>query len=138
IALSLTANTAGIDCTRKAAATCGLSSMLTLTSSTRSRASSTTFSRTGPSCLQGPHHGAHRSMTTVTSAERSITSVWNVASVTSETITENVTLPGAGYFRELRFVAMPDIEGAGIEGITVGPVTEWLRAHLTGLGGALP
>ena len=37
----------------------------------------------GPSVLHGPHHSAHRSTTTGTVVDRSITAVWNVASVTS-------------------------------------------------------
>ena len=39
---------------------------------------STTFSRIGPSVLHGPHHSAHRSTTTGTCVERSITSASNV------------------------------------------------------------
>ena len=34
-------------------------------------------------CWHGPHHGAHRSTITTLCIERSTTSVWNVASVTS-------------------------------------------------------
>ena len=42
-------------------------------------------SSTGESCLQGPHHSAHRSTTTGTSSERSRTSAWNISSLTSTT-----------------------------------------------------
>jgi hypothetical protein len=46
----------------------------------------------GPSVVQGPHQGAHRSTTTGTSEERLSTSSSNVASVTSIIST---TIPGA-------------------------------------------
>ena len=77
------AKTAGMDWTWKAAATWGLLSMSTLASATWPPVSPTTRSRMGPSVRHGPHHSAHRSTTTGTSWERSSTSRWNVASVTS-------------------------------------------------------
>ena len=57
--------------------------MFTLTSTTLPSVASMTDSIIGPSVLHGPHHGAHRSTTTVTSLDFSITSDSNVASVTS-------------------------------------------------------
>ena len=72
------AKTAGIDCTLNARATAGLSSTLTLASSTAPPVSATAFSIIGPRVLHGPHHGAHRSTITGTVALRSSTSVWNV------------------------------------------------------------
>ena len=80
---SLNPTTIGIDCTRNAWAIPGFSSMSTLTSTALPPVSPTTFSRIGASVLHGPHHGAHRSTTTAAVAERSMTSVWKVASVTS-------------------------------------------------------
>ena len=77
------ANTAGMDWTRNAWAMFGLASTSTLASSTWPSVAATTFSMIGPSCLHGPHHSAHRSTTTGTVMDRSITAVWNVASVTS-------------------------------------------------------
>ena len=50
------------------------------------------LSRIGPSVLHGPHHSAHKSTITTALVERSTTSVWNVASVTSIAIP--ATLPG--------------------------------------------
>src|SRR3954471_3037295 len=63
--------------------TAGLSSTLTLASTTWPSVSATTFSMMGPSVRHGPHHGAQRSTTTGTSLERSTTSCSKVASVTS-------------------------------------------------------
>ena len=50
------------------------------------------FSSTGESCLQGPHHSAQKSITTGVVSDRSRTSDWNVASVTSMIVTP----PGLG------------------------------------------
>src|SRR3979490_854030 len=72
-----------MDWTWNASATRRLASTSTLTSSTPPLVSATTFSRIGPSVRHGPHHSAHRSTTTGTSAERSRTAVSKVASVTS-------------------------------------------------------
>src|SRR5262249_51773048 len=52
--------------------------MLTLTRRTAPFASRTAFSRSGPSCLHGPHHGAQKSTMTGTSCEASMTSTMNV------------------------------------------------------------
>ena len=43
---------------------CGWSSMFILTSVTLPPESATAFSSAGPSCLQGPHHGAQKSTST--------------------------------------------------------------------------
>ena len=80
---SLIANTAGIDCVWKLCAIIGLSSTLTLTSSTAPPVASTTRSIIGLSALQGPHHGAHRSTMTGTVSERTRTSFSKEASVVS-------------------------------------------------------
>ena len=50
----------------------------------RRRAASASRSRTGESCLHGSHQVAHRSTTTGTCIERSMTSAWKVCSVTSK------------------------------------------------------
>ena len=63
----------------------GCASTSTFASSTAPPVSATTFSRIGPSVLHGPHHSAQRSTTTGTVVDRSMTSVANVASVTSVT-----------------------------------------------------
>ena len=68
------ANTAGIDWMRSCCAISGFSSILTLTSATLPPASRTVLSRTGASCLHGPHQGAQKS---------TITGVWCDASITS-------------------------------------------------------
>src|ERR687897_482666 len=73
-------------CTRNALATWGLSSTLTLTRTTLPSVASITFSMIGPSVRHGPHHGAQRSTTTGVDSDRSSTSVWNVASVTSTAV----------------------------------------------------
>src|SRR5262245_55628906 len=88
---SRNAYTAGIDCTWNALEIWGFSSTLTFTSVTAPSVASTTFSMMGPSVRHGPHQGAHKSTTTGTSLERSMTSVWNVASVTSVAITKEAT-----------------------------------------------
>ncbi len=48
-------------------------------------AARTVFSRIGPSCRHGPHHGAQKSTMTGVSNEPSTTSVMKVAVVTSLT-----------------------------------------------------
>ena len=60
------------------------------------RPSAASFSSTGESCLQGPHHSAQRSTTTGTCIERSMTSAWNVSSVTSRTTAGAAPPPAAG------------------------------------------
>ena len=81
----ITPTTIGMLCTCSAALSCGLASTSTLARTQAPAASVASRSSTGLSCLQGPHHSAHRSMTTGTVRERSSTSVSNVASVTSNT-----------------------------------------------------
>ena len=78
------ATTIGIDCARNACESCGLASTSTFASTRRPPSSVTTLSRMGLSCLHGPHHSAHRSMTTGTVRESSST-CGNVSSVTSIT-----------------------------------------------------
>ena len=90
---SRTAKTAGMDWTRKLSDTAGLSSTLTLTSSTCPSVSATTCSRIGPRVLHGPHHGAHRSTTTGTSKDRLRTASSNVASVTSTMVCDDTGRP---------------------------------------------
>ena len=80
---SCIAYTAGMDCAWNAWAMPGFSSTLTLASTTWPSVASTAFSMIGPSVRHGPHHGAHRSMTTGTVADFWSTSVSKVASVTS-------------------------------------------------------
>src|SRR5437763_11452307 len=63
----------------------GFSSMLSLTMRTAPLAPRTTFSRTGPNCLHGPHHGAQKSTMTGCSNEASTTSAMKVAVLTSLT-----------------------------------------------------
>src|SRR5262245_8225090 len=86
----------------------GFSSTFTLTSSTAPFVASITSSRIGPSVRHGPHHGAHRSITTGTWEERSSTADWNVASVTSRLIPDQASdapapsLPAPGAPQPLR------------------------------------
>src|SRR6185436_19397285 len=63
----------------------GFSSMLSLTMRTAPLAPRTTFSRIGPNCLQGPHHGAQKSTITGWSNEASTTSAMKFAVFTSLT-----------------------------------------------------
>src|SRR5262245_25213162 len=79
-------------CTRNIWASRWLLSTSTLASTQAPLPSIASFSRTGESCLHGPHHSAQKSMTTGTDRDRSSTSVWNVASVTSMIVTP----PAAG------------------------------------------
>src|ERR1700722_18882977 len=64
-------------------ATSGLSSMLSFTMRTAPLAARTAFSRSGPNCLHGPHHGAQKSTMTGCSNEASTTSAMKLAVVTS-------------------------------------------------------
>ena len=79
------AKTAGIDCTRNDWAISGFWSISTFTSLTAPPASRVTFSSTGPSCRQGPHHGAQRSTMTGVVLEASTTSLMKLAVVASDT-----------------------------------------------------
>src|SRR5215831_8204415 len=63
----------------------GFSSMLTFTIRTAPLLARTVFSRIGPSCLHGPHHGAQKSTMTGVSNEPSTTSAMKLALVTSFT-----------------------------------------------------
>src|SRR5215470_14649981 len=63
----------------------GFSSMLTLTIRTAPLLARTVFSRIGPSCLHGPHHGAQKSTMTGVSNEPSTTSAMKLALLTSFT-----------------------------------------------------
>src|SRR5262249_57960941 len=80
-----TAYTMGMPCTRNIWASLGLASTSILARTHEPPPSTASFSSTGESCLQGPHHSAQKSITTGVVSERSRTSVWNVASVTSTT-----------------------------------------------------
>src|SRR5438132_623898 len=63
--------------------TAGCSSMFILTSFTLPLAARTTFSRIGVSCLQGPHQGAQKSMSTGWCFDSSMTSFTKVLVVVS-------------------------------------------------------
>ena len=80
-----TAMTIGMLCTCNAARNCGFASISTLASTQSPAASLASFSRTGLSCLHGPHHSAHKSRITGTDRDRSTTSTLKVSSVTSIT-----------------------------------------------------
>src|SRR5712691_11540885 len=71
----------------------GFSSMLSLTMRTAPLAARTTFSRIGPSCLHGPHHGAQKSTMTGWSNEASTTSAIKLAVVTSWTAAAPAAAP---------------------------------------------
>ena len=78
--------TAGIPWMPNCAASAWLESTSTLARSTESPRLPASASSAGPSWRHGPHHSAQKSTTTGTSWERSITSFWKLASVTSWTI----------------------------------------------------
>src|SRR5260370_5803766 len=71
----------------------GFSSMLSLTMRTAPLAARTTFSRIGPNCLHGPHHGAQKSTMTGWSNEASTTSAMKLAVVTSWTAAAPAAAP---------------------------------------------
>ncbi len=78
--------TAGIDWMPIWPGIAGCSSMFILTSLTLPLAARTAFSRIGVSCLQGPHQGAQKSISTGWRFDSSITSftkVWVVVSLIS-------------------------------------------------------
>src|SRR5215813_7115371 len=79
------ANTAGIDWIPSCPGIEGCLSMSILTSLTLPLAARTTFSNTGPSCLQGPHHSAQKSTSTGWRLDSSITSLTKVCVVVSLT-----------------------------------------------------
>src|SRR2546428_5043089 len=74
-----------MDWMRICCAISGFSSILSLTILTAPLVARTVFSRIGPSCLQGPHHGAQKSTMTGASNEPSTTSAMKLAVVTSIT-----------------------------------------------------
>src|SRR5688572_2660758 len=73
----------GIERSSNVEASSGLVSEFTFTSRHRPPYSRSSFSRSGPSTLHGPHHGAQKSTRTGTSIEASITSRSNVDKVAS-------------------------------------------------------
>src|SRR5205085_851512 len=125
---SFLAYTAGMPCTWKACDTPGFSSTLTFTSSTWPPVASMTFSMIGPRVRHGPHHGAHRSITTGTVSDRSSTSASNVASVRSilqATIGRFHAFTSRGSVR----IGFADHRRGGLvsqEGIDAEKVTSWL------------
>ena len=90
------AKTAGIDWMPSWPAICGCSSMFILTSFTLPLAARTTFSSTGVSCLQGPHHGAQKSTSTGCVFDSSITSFTKVCVVVSLIRSPLAAAAGAG------------------------------------------
>ena len=70
----------------KAVAMSGFSSVSIFASTTLPSRALAAFSSAGPSWRHGPHHGAQKSTTTGTSADRSSTSAWKSASLTSMTV----------------------------------------------------
>src|SRR3954471_9502020 len=81
----MTAKTDGMLCTWKAAASRCSASTSILARTHEPLPSAASFSSTGDSCLHGPHQSAQKSITTGTEVDRSRTSAWKVASVTSRT-----------------------------------------------------
>ena len=82
---STKAKTAGIDWTPSCPAIEGCSSMFIFTSLTRPPAACTARSRTGVSCLHGPHQGAQKSTRTGWLRDSRTTSAENAAVVVSFT-----------------------------------------------------
>ena len=76
-------NTVGIDCTWNAALICGSASTSIFAKTNLPLYSRANCSKTGESCLQGPHQVAHRSITTGTFADCLMTSCSKSAVVTS-------------------------------------------------------
>src|SRR4051794_33221003 len=124
--------------TWKAWAVAGLASTSTLARTTSPPVSSTTASSIGPSVLHGPHHSAQRSTTTGVVMERSSTSDWKVASVTSIITATRIRVRGHAAALDVGPVAWPSTERAGepvdhpaaVAGIDVANVTDWMSAHL--------
>src|SRR5579862_4048342 len=71
----------------------GCSSIFILTSLTLPLAARTAFSRTGVSCLHGPHHGAQKSTSTGWRLDSSMTSLTKVCVVVSLTDASAVAVP---------------------------------------------
>jgi hypothetical protein len=91
-----TAYTIGMPWTRNICASRWLLSTSTLASTHAPPPSRASFSRIGESCLHGWHHSAQKSMTTGVVSDRSSTSLWNVASVTSITMAPPPPPPPGG------------------------------------------
>src|SRR5579871_1218877 len=104
---------------RICAASCWFLSMSILTMRTAPLASFTTFSRAGPSCLQGPHQGAQKSTITGTWREASITSAAKVSSEPSLTTAPGAALSGTAF-------AVPCAKG-----LPLGPINA-ISSHFTG------
>jgi hypothetical protein len=92
----IAAKTAGMPWMPRAWASRWLASTSTLASTQAPLPSMASFSRIGESCLHGSHHSAQKSMTTGVRSERSSTSLWKVASVTSMIVTPPPPPPVAG------------------------------------------
>jgi hypothetical protein len=81
----MTAKIDGMLCTCNACEMRGFASVSILARIHEPPAELASRSRTGESCLHGSHHSAQRSRITGTWNERSSTSLWKLASVTSIT-----------------------------------------------------
>src|SRR5207248_10732876 len=90
-----TTNTVGMLWIWNACESRGFASLSTVASTQAPSASPASFSSSGDSCLQGPHHSAQKSMTTGTANDLSTTSAWKVASVTTVTGGGVTTSPAA-------------------------------------------
>src|SRR6266851_4634568 len=93
----------------------GCLSMSILTSLTLPLAAWTTFSSTGPSCLQGPHHSAQKSTSTGWRFDSSITSltkVWVVVSFTAALLAA-VSLPSMVIGCRPSPLLFPGLNGVG-------------------------
>ena len=93
-------------------------------------ASVASFSRIGPSCLHGPHHSAHRSITTGTVRERATTSVLNVSSVTSKMNPESrarLAASGRALLRGTLPALHGGLAGAQVDGAMEGKVPRLLH-----------
>src|SRR5688500_10332090 len=82
-------------CTWKACPSLGLASTSTFASSHRPPSAAASRSRTGLSCLHGPHQSAQKSMTTGTVMDCSTTRAWKSASLTSMTAALAFVAPAA-------------------------------------------
>src|SRR3954447_3658779 len=93
---STMALTAGIPCTPAAWEMRWLASVSIFASTHLPPSAAASFSRIGDNCRHGPHHDAQKSRTTGTVRDRSTTSVWKVASVTSTTLLFAPSTPDDG------------------------------------------
>ena len=87
--------TAGIDWMPIWPGIAGWSSMFILTSLTLPLAALTAFSRTGVSCLHGPHQGAQKSTSTGWRLDSSMTSLTKACVVVSLTTASAVMVPAS-------------------------------------------